>query len=397
VQVALFSAKNRYKVMKTFLITTFVAALAVFSSGCNKDNVKVYHVDKDDASAPPAPANPVATAPAPDANRAVTSAASTAPQVKYTLPDGWTLGAPNDMRVASFTVANPAGSPADVGIVPMPTMAQELPLVNMWREQMQLPPATEAEADKLGTPVAVGDGTGKLFDIPSDATIINGKARARTLVAMSTRGSTSWFFKMVGEESFVEAQKPVFLQFLKSISYGDAAAPAGMDMSQLPPSHPDIQGMTPAAAATDSSDKPTWTVPASWQTAPLTQFLLAKFAIPGMGDAKAEVNISALAGDGGGLLANVNRWRGQLGLSHFEQVDLTAAASTFDASGTQASVVDFTGTNAKTGKAARLIGVVLPTGGQTWFYKLMGDNEVVAQQKDAFVRFIQSAKYPDAH
>jgi hypothetical protein len=155
--------------------------------------------------------------------------------------------------------------------------------------------------------------------------------------------------------------------------------------------------MTPAAAATDSSDKPTWTVPASWQTAPLTQFLLAKFAIPGMGDAKAEVNISALAGDGGGLLANVNRWRGQLGLSHFEQVDLTAAASTFDASGTQASVVDFTGTNAKTGKAARLIGVVLPTGGQTWFYKLMGDNEVVAQQKDAFVRFIQSAKYPDAH
>jgi hypothetical protein len=278
-------------------------------------------------------------------------------------------------------------------------MGQELALVNMWREQMQLPPTTEAEADKVGAPVTVGDGTGKLFDIPSDATIIDGKARARTLVAMSNRGSTSWFFKMVGEESFVEAQKPVFLQFLKSISYGDAPAPApaGMDMSQLPPSHPDIQGMAPAAAATDSSDTPTWTVPAGWQTAPLSQFLLAKFTVAGTGDAKADVNISALAGEGGGLLANVNRWRRQLGLSPFEPADLTAATTTFDAGGAQASVVDFTGADAKTGKPARLVGVVLPVGGQTWFYKLMGDNDVVTQQKDAFVRFIQSAKYPDAH
>jgi hypothetical protein len=215
---------------------------------------------------------------------------------------------------------------------------------------------------------------------------------------MSTRGSTSWFFKMVGEESFVEAQKPVFIQFLKSISYSDVAAPGGMDMSQLPPSHPDVQGMTPAAApAADSGDKPTWAVPAGWQTAPLSQFLLAKFAIAGTGDAKAEVNVSALAGEGGGLLANANRWRRQLGLTPFEPADLTAATTTFDASGSQASVVDFTGTDAKTGKPARLVGVVLPVGGQTWFYKLMGDNDVVTQQKDAFVHFIQSAKYPDAH
>ena len=29
--------------------------------------------------------------------------------------------------------------------------------------------------------------------------------------------------------------------------------------------------------------------------------------------------------------------------------------------------------------------------------KLMGDASVVAQQKDALVKFVQSAKYPDAH
>ena len=59
--------------------------------------------------------------------------------------------------------------------------------------------------------------------------------------------------------------------------------------------------------------KPTWTVPSGWQEGQLAQFLVAKYVIAGA-DGTAAVNVSSLAGDGGGLLANVNRWRGQLGL-----------------------------------------------------------------------------------
>jgi hypothetical protein len=58
--------------------------------------------------------------------------------------------------------------------------------------------------------------------------------------------------------------------------------------------------------------------------------------------------------------------------------------------------VDFTGTDSKTGKPARLIGVIVPQNGQTWFYKLMGDEQIVTQQKDAFIKFIQSANYANA-
>jgi hypothetical protein len=58
--------------------------------------------------------------------------------------------------------------------------------------------------------------------------------------------------------------------------------------------------------------------------------------------------------------------------------------------------VDFSGTDAKTGKPARLVGAIVPQSGQTWFYKLMGDEQIVAQQKDAFIEFIQSANYADA-
>jgi hypothetical protein len=187
---------------------------------------------------------------------------------------------------------------------------------------------------------------------------------------------------MTGEESFVESEKPAFLQFLKSVNFVVNSAP--MQSAVAP-------------TASDDSGKPVWMVPPDWQQVDPGVMLLAKFSI-GSGDAKADVNVSALAGEGGGLLANVNRWRHlQLGLEEVDQTSLEKLVSTFDANGNQASLVDFTGTDSKTGKSARLIGVVVPLAEQTWFYKLMGDPDIVAQQKDAFVKFVQSAKYPDAH
>jgi hypothetical protein len=140
-----------------------------------------------------------------------------------------------------------------------------------------------------------------------------------------------------------------------------------------------------------------WTVPAGWQSVTPSQFLLAQFIIQANG-AQAEVNVSQLAGEGGGLLANVNRWRRQLGLPPVSQEeDFSKMVDSLTVPGGQVQVVDFNGTNVKTGQAARLVGVVLPRNGQTWFYKLMGDPGVVAAQKDAFLKFIQSARYPDAH
>ena len=68
-----------------------------------------------------------------------------------------------------------------------------------------------------------------------------------------------------------------------------------------------------------------------------------------------------------------------------------------DATGGKATVVDISGTDARSSKPAQLVGVVLPLAGQTWFYKLMGDPAVVAQQRDVLIKFVQSAKYPDAH
>ncbi len=381
---------GKLKVVKLFNRTLFSLRLALplwllaglaAVSGCGRDDVKVYQVVKESPPADSQPASTPAAEPAPttppglDAS-APPAAANALPQFQFSLPPGWAEVPASQMRVASFSVTNTAGPAADVGIIPLPAGENELALVNMWRSQLQLPPADHAES----VDIAVGNDPAKLYEFVSTTPVLDGKYLQRNLVAMQTHGTLSWFFKITGEDAFVASQKEVFLQFLKSFTFNDSAPAADAAASAMPTLPP----MT------------TWTVPAGWQSVPPSQFLLAQYTIQSNG-AQAEVNVSQLAGEGGGLLANVDRWQRQLGLPPVTQEeDLSRIVSSLSVPGAQAQVVDLNGTSTKTGQPARLIGVVLPMNGQTWFYKLMGDPGVVAAQKDTFVKFIQSAHYPDA-
>ena len=65
----------------------------------------------------------------------------------------------------------------------------------------------------------------------------------------------------------------------------------------------------------------TWEKPASWIPAEGSSMRLASFEIPystGSGD----LSIMELSGDGGGLGANVNRWRGQISLDPLTKFEI---------------------------------------------------------------------------
>ena len=134
-------------------------------------------------------------------------------------------------------------------------------------------------------------------------------------------------------------------------------------------------------------------MPAGWQEVSGGQFLVAKFTITGDSGVAAAVNVSSSPGDGGGLVGNVNRWRGQLGLAPLSEADVNKSVTSIDVQGGKASLVELSGTDARTGQPTRLVGVMVPQSGQTWFYKLMGDAKVVESQKDAFTKFVQGVKY----
>jgi len=246
-----------------------------------------------------------------------------------------------------------------------------------------LPDTTDDQIQSSAENIEAAAQPAQLYDIigqdPSSG------APSRILAAIQHRGETTWFFKMTGDASLVEQQKPVFIAFLKSLSFT-----AEQTQSQLPPGHPDINGMDNSAAGPISHDgQPNWQVPAGWTEISGGQFLIAKFTITGDGGATAAVNVSSADGDGGGLSANVNRWRGQLGLQPTDTLSTTALT----VNGGEAQLVDMSGTDASTGQPAEIVGVIVSESGATWFYKLMGDPKVVATQKDAFTKFVQGVKY----
>jgi hypothetical protein len=361
-------------------------------SGCKRDEVKVYHVDSSDNTAPPPAAMPAsmpAGLPAPDN--------SGMPPLKYVLPAGWQEKPASQMRVASFGISED-GKVADVSVIPIDGMAGgDIANVNRWRGQVGLTPLADDEIAKLAEKVSVGAQPADLYDSAGSMQGIVG--------VIFHRDDVAWFFKMMGDASLVEKQKPAFVSFLKSVQFGAPALAPAMDLSQLPPSHPPTDGMNPAAApANADGGKLHWTIPPDWKQIDPGPMLSAKFSITGADGTAAQVNVSSLAGEGGGLLANVNRWRGQLGLNTLNEMELAHLDPTQLANpnpnnvlsdGSHFALVDFTGTDSQTGKAAELVGAIIPQNGQTWFYKLMGDEQVVAQQKDAFIQFVQSAKYPN--
>jgi hypothetical protein len=301
------------------------------------------------------------------------------------------------MRAASFRVTGKDGKTADVGVVPLPGQAgSDLDNVNRWRGQVSQAPATEDELAKLAVPVQIAGEPARLFE-QSGANPGSGD-KSRILAAILRRAGTAWFFKMTGDDELVAQQKLAFIEFLKSYSFSDTpASTSASAQPELPPSHPPISGVSAAppanAGASSSQDKPEWQAPAGWKEVAGGQFLVAKFQLTGVDNAQAAVNVSMSAGDGGGLLANANRWRGQLGLTPLAESDLSLSVQSLDVAGGKAKFIDMKGTDARTSQKASLRGAIVSQGNQTWFYKLMGDESVVEREKEAFTKFVQTVKY----
>jgi hypothetical protein len=337
----------------------FLLLAALCLAGCERNEIKVYSVPKEQPAA-------MASMGAPSGGAQPEGMASSAPQLRWKTPDGWKEGAPSEFRVASFHIKGSGGKDADVSVIPLPGGAGgDFSNVNRWRNQVGLEPVSEAEFAKIAEPVEIAGQPAKLYDAAGKSLHI--------LAAIQWRGEAAWFFKMTGDPELVTQQKPTFVEFLKSVRFltEEPAMPAG---------HPDVGAMAAGTASGPKAGGPQWNAPADWTEAPAGQFLFAKYKIEG---GKAAVNISMSPGDGGGLAANLNRWRKQLGLGELPDDELAKSVTTAGS----ISMVEMNGTK------AALVGAIVSQPGQTWFYKLMGDAKVVTAQKDAFSKFVQEVKY----
>lgn len=199
--------------------------------------------------------------------------------------------------------------------------------VNRWRGQIGLKPVGDAELAKLAKAVPAEGIEAKLFDMTG------------------TGGNDT----------------------MKMPPFARAKAP------RVPPqARPGIKYQTPegwtAAAKPGAMSVATLQVSAGGQT--------------------ADVTVTPLSGDAGGLLNNVNRWRGQVGLNPVDEPQLAKEMQKLDVAGTTAPYFDLSGP-----RGQRILIAVVPRGDTTWFIKMTGPTELVGKQKAAFEAFIRSLRF----
>jgi hypothetical protein len=189
----------------------------------------------------------------------------------------------------------------------------------------------------------------------------------------------------------------------------DSAAPverpkmaAGANQGQLPEGHPPI-GSTPAAPAGDGmaaaglpagavskNNALVWTAPSHWQERAPGSIRKGSFTVTGEGGATGDLSITAFPGDTGGLHANVNRWRGQIGLPNISDAEVEKSITHLESNGLHMELVEMVGTSGN--PPMRLLGAIVPYEKETWFFKLTGPDALVAANRDAFRTFLSTVK-----
>ena len=148
----------------------------------------------------------------------------------------------------------------------------------------------------------------------------------------------------------------------------------------------------PASSETGIADQP----PAVWQRQPPSPLRKLSYLISGPEGTRCEVSLVTLGGGAGGILENVNRWRGQLSLPPLDDASLQKELKpplTIPLG--KVLIVDFTGRPEKgdPSRDGRIIAGILDRGNETVFFKLRGNPALTEQSRGDFVKWIGTVRF----
>ena len=312
---------------------------------------------------------------------------SATPEFVDSAPAHWKKQALSPMRLASYHVEGDGGAMTDISFsilrrAPGSTLAN----VNRWRDQLGQPPLDEAALKTQSQAIKSSFGDAIAVDIEGITPAGDPLKDGRLIGAIADEGDNAWFFKMRGNAALTATEKANFLKWIETVKPAPpgAAAPAA-PAAPATPATPAAPAASAAVAAGDGSL--TWTVPDGWVLAPAAAARYATLSVAGADGAKAELAISHFPGDVGGDLANVNRWRQQIGLAAVEAAALPPLVTKLSAGTVSFSLIDATGAE------ARLVAAWTRHGADTWFFKFSGSAALVAAEKAKFTAFIESVRF----
>ena len=132
---------------------------------------------------------------------------------------------------------------------------------------------------------------------------------------------------------------------------------------------------------------PMWEVPSGWKPGKESAMRVGSYAVEDENGSALDISISHLLGDGGGLLSNVNRWIGQIGISATTGDGLANYVSDITVAGKPATLVK------ASNKEQALVAAILKIGDRSWFFKMMGDTRLAKKEQANFDSLLHSVHF----
>ena len=168
-----------------------------------------------------------------------------------------------------------------------------------------------------------------------------------------------------------------------------------VEVQEIKETPPAVQEMPHAHAHEDAGIGISYTVPDGWSEKAPSRMVLASFQAGEPPQTLADMSVSSFPGDVGGQLANINRWRRQVGLGPIDPDAVSGFVTDMEVGGLPAWQVSFTGPieASKVGEPVRMVVTAVSHEGKTWFFKFMGGESAVAGELDNYQAFLKSVRF----
>lgn len=352
------------RTLKCLIWVALLTASFTLISGCKKPEVQVYNVPKEQ-NVPTSNLLPPA------------SQADAGAQPTWTPAPQWQTLPSNQIRKGNYVYSDDAGS-AEITVTSFPGNTGGLLLnVNRWLGQAGLPPVEASELESLAQTQELSAGIeATIVDLKDDSETPDS---TRIVAAIVPFAGQSWFFKMSGPYATVDSQLDAFDEMVSNLSFGMAASPS-----------------PETATPKNESEDIAFRAPDGWTPAEGNALRLASFTIEKQGSPPADFSIIAFPGDTGGVVANVNRWRRQIGLEEWTEEEVNNASQSLNSDyGHEFLLFDLkpsAAANADTPKE-RILAAILEHNGKSWFFKLRGEPFLLDTQMTKFRSLLLSVHF----
>ncbi|MEX2672933.1 MAG: hypothetical protein WD294_12585 [Phycisphaeraceae bacterium] len=343
-------------------------------AGCEDAEIQTYQAPKD-------PPQPSMTGAQPADDAAAQSASLT-----WTAPDDWReADEAQPMRLATYFAGEGAGVDAlEIAVSAFPgDVGGTLANINRWRDQLGLEPLREndwpEQVEPFGEAAGVHGWTMRIEASPEVAE--TGPDGMLAAIIRHPGIEQTYFIRAFGDADQLDAHETDVVAFVETFR------PVAAQQHDHDHDHTHDHDHSNANVAPANAPELELTTPEGWQRVEQSASIVYATYEVGSGDRSAMVAVTPLHGDGGGMLANVNMWRSQLGL------DAVADASeqpteTLTVDGREATFIAMEGEN-----ELSLLVAIVPTGERTWFFRLSGPRAAVREQRETFEQFVTEARF----